>query len=171
MEMCILAVKNWKWLLTSNYAISNNTQTKVKHHHIFFGDTALEVAERNMWVMEIKYFEFYCTFYYLYQHFDLKMILKSKYLNNSRSCTKEVKWFRKTMKKVCSRCLKNHFQLDFKQYGIISSRTSTSLLQILEKHKSLAYVFNFRCRFIARPPVLLQKEFSIDNSVRRLLLL
>ena len=47
----------------------------------------------------------------------------------------------------------------------------TSLLQILEKFKSLAYVFNFRYRFIARPPVLLQKKFSIDNSVRRLLLL
>ena len=74
------------------------------------------------------------------------------------------------MKKVCSRCLKNHFQLDFKQYGIISSRTSTSLLQILEQFKSLAYVFNFRYRFIARPPVLWQKTFSMDNSVRRLLL-
>ena len=23
-----------------------------------------EVAERNMWVIEIKYFEFYCKFYY-----------------------------------------------------------------------------------------------------------
>ena len=34
------------------------TQTKVKQHHIFFGDTVLEVAERNTWVMEIKYFEF-----------------------------------------------------------------------------------------------------------------
>ena len=75
------------------------------------------------------------------------------------------------MKKVCSRCLKNHFQLDFKQYGIISSRTSTSLLQVFEKFKSLAYVFNFRYMFIARPPVLFKKKLSIDNSVRRLLLL
>ena len=75
------------------------------------------------------------------------------------------------MKKVWSRCLKNHFQLDFKQCGIISTRTSTSLLQILEKFKFLAYVFNFRYRFIARNPVLLQIFFSIDNSVRRLLLL
>ena len=100
------------------------------------------------------------------------MVLWPKYLDNSWPCTKEVKkWYRKTMKKVWSRCLKNHFQLDFKQYGIISTRTSTSLLQILEKVKSLAYVFNFRYRFIARPPVLLQFFFSIDNSVRRLLLL
>ena len=81
------------------------------------------------------------------------------------------------MRKVCSRCLKNHFQLDFKQYGFKSSQTSTSQLQILEKFKSLAYVLNFRYRFIARHPppphthILLQKHFSIDNSVRRLLML
>ena len=49
------------------------TQTKVKQHHIFFGETVLEVAERNMWVMEIKYFEFYCKFYYyFYEHLELK---------------------------------------------------------------------------------------------------
>ena len=49
-----------------------NTQTKVKQHHVFFGDFVLDVAERNMWVIEIKYFEFYCKFYYIYEH--LKMI-------------------------------------------------------------------------------------------------
>ena len=78
----------------------------------------------------------------------------------------------KNNKKVCSRWLKNHFQLDIKQYGIISSWTSTSLIQILEKFESLAYmyVFYFRYRFIARQHVLLQKK-SIDNSVRRLPLL
>ena len=30
----------------------------------FFGDTVLEVTERNMWVIEIKYFVFYCKSYY-----------------------------------------------------------------------------------------------------------
>ena len=35
----------------------------------------MEVAERNMWVMEIKYFEFYFKFYYFYEHFELKMML------------------------------------------------------------------------------------------------
>ena len=55
------------------------------------------------------------------------------------------------------------------QFEIISSRT-TSLLQIFVKFESLAYVFNFRYRFIARPPFYC-KKFSIDNSVRRLLLL
>ena len=41
----------------------------------YFGDTVLEVAERNMRVMEIKYFEVYCKFYYFDEHFELKMIL------------------------------------------------------------------------------------------------
>ena len=45
--------------------------------------------------------------------------------------------------------------------------------KFLKKFKSLAYIFNFRYRFIARPPppVLLQFFCSIDKSVRRLLLL
>ena len=67
------------------------TQTKDKQHHIFFGDTVLEVAEQNMRVMEIKYFEFHCKFYYFDEHFELKMILWTKYLDNSRPCTKDVK--------------------------------------------------------------------------------
>ena len=44
------------------------TQTKVKQYHIFFGDNVLEVAERNVWVMEIKYYDSYCKFYYFYEH-------------------------------------------------------------------------------------------------------
>ena len=51
----------------------------------------LEVAEGNMWVMEIKYFEFYCKFYYFYKHLELKMILWTKYFDNLRPCTKQVK--------------------------------------------------------------------------------
>ena len=64
------------------------TQKKVKQHTFFFGDTVLEVAERNMWEMEIKYFEFYCRFYYFYQHLVLRMILSTKYLDNLRPFTK-----------------------------------------------------------------------------------
>ena len=67
------------------------TQTKVKQHHIFFGDTVLKVAERNKWVMEIQYFEFYCKFYYFYEHLELKMILSTKYLDNLRPFAKQVK--------------------------------------------------------------------------------
>ena len=33
-----------------------------------FGDTVSVVAERNMLVMQIKYFDFFCKFYYFYEH-------------------------------------------------------------------------------------------------------
>ena len=90
------------------------TQTKVKQHQYFFGDTVLEVAELNMWVMEIKYFEFYCKFYYFYEHFELKMILSTKYLDNLRPFTKQVKNDKeKQLKIVCSIYLKTLFRFDF----------------------------------------------------------
>ena len=41
--------------------------------------------------MEIKYFEFYCKFYYFYKHLELKMILSTKNLDNLRPFTKQVK--------------------------------------------------------------------------------
>ena len=41
--------------------------------------------------MEIKYFEFYCKFYYFYEHLELKMILSTKYFDNLRPFTKQVK--------------------------------------------------------------------------------
>ena len=66
----------------------------------FFGDTVLRVAERNMWVMEIKYFEFYCKFHYLYEHLELKMILSTKYLYNLRPFTKQVKNEKKQRKSL-----------------------------------------------------------------------
>ena len=44
-----------------------------------------------MWVMEIKYFEFYCKFYYFYEHLELKMIMSTKYFDNLRPFTKQVK--------------------------------------------------------------------------------
>ena len=40
--------------------------------------------------MEIKYFEFYCIFYYFYEHLELKIILSIKYLDNLRPFTKQV---------------------------------------------------------------------------------
>ena len=49
------------------YYVKNVIYTDKSNAH-FFEDTVLEVAERNMWVMEIKYFEFYCKFYYFYEH-------------------------------------------------------------------------------------------------------
>ena len=67
------------------------TQRQKLSNTTFFGDTVLDVADQNIWVMEIKYFELYCKFYYFYEHFKLKMILWTKYLDNSRPCTKQVK--------------------------------------------------------------------------------
>ena len=123
-----------------------------------------------MWVMEIKYIEFYCKFYYIYEHFEIKMILWTKYFDNSWPCTEQVKMIQKKRKKVCSRCLKNHFQLYFKQYGIISSRTSTSLLQILENW-NLWHTYSTSGMGLLQDPPFYWKKISIDNSVRRLLLL
>ena len=44
----------------------------------------MEVAERNMWVL-------YIPFYYFYEHLELKMILSTKYFDNLRPFTKQVK--------------------------------------------------------------------------------
>ena len=41
--------------------------------------------------MEFKYFEFYCKFYYVYEHLELKIIWSTKYLENLRPFTKQVK--------------------------------------------------------------------------------
>ena len=41
--------------------------------------------------LEIKYFEFYCKFYYIYEHLELNMISSTKYLDNLRPFTKQVK--------------------------------------------------------------------------------
>ena len=51
----------------------------------------MEVAGRNMWVIEIKYFEFYYKFYNFYEYLELKMISSSKYLDKLRPFTKQVK--------------------------------------------------------------------------------
>ena len=48
-----------------------HTDKSLATTHIF-GDIVLEVAERNMRVMEIKYFEFNCKSFYFDEHFELK---------------------------------------------------------------------------------------------------
>ena len=49
--------------------------------------------------MEINYFEFYRKLCYFYYDFELKMILWTKYLENVRSCTKQVKMTQKNNEK------------------------------------------------------------------------
>ena len=65
------------------------TQTKVKQHHILFRDTVLEVAERNMWVWKSNILNFIVN--YFSEHLELKMILSTKYLDDLRPFTKQVK--------------------------------------------------------------------------------
>ena len=72
----------------------------------------MEVAKRNMWVMKIKYFEFYCKSYYFYERFELKMILSTDDLDILRPCTNQVKGdTEKTMIKLWNRCLKINIKI------------------------------------------------------------
>ena len=59
----------------------------------------MENAERNMWVKEIKYFEFYCKFYYFYEHLELKMVLSTEYLDNYDRLQKRSKMIQKNIEK------------------------------------------------------------------------
>ena len=88
------------------------------------------------------------------------MILSTKYFDNLRPFTKQVKTDKESQwKKFEADVWKILFGLTFNRMEIISSRTSTSLLQVLENVISLAYVVNFRYTFNARTPVLLQNDF------------
>ena len=110
--------------------------------------------------MEIKYFEFYCKFYCFYEHLELKMILSTKYLDNLRPFTKQVKNDKeKQWKKFEADVWKIFFGLTFNRMESYHPEYKTSLLQVLEKFISLAYVANFRYSFYARTPVLLRMIF------------
>ena len=148
------------------------TQTKVKQHHIFFADTVLEVAARNTWVMEIKYLEFYCIFYYFYEHFELKMILSTKYLDNLRLFSKQVKNDKeKQWKKFEADVWKIFFGLNFNRMESYDPE------HLLVYYKFLKNLFLLRTestsgiRLMQDPPFYCKWFLSIDNSVRRLLLL
>ena len=54
----------------------------------FFRKHCVERFRTEYVGMEIKYFEFYCKFYYFYEHLELKMIWSTKYLENLRPFTK-----------------------------------------------------------------------------------
>ena len=120
--------------------------------------------------MEIKYF--YCKFYYFYEHFELNMILWTKYLDNSWPCTKQVKNdTEKQWKK---------FEADVRK--IIFSSTLNSMESYQPEHLLVYYKFLKNLNLwrtyltsdiglLQEPPVFCKKNFSIDNSARRLLLL
>ena len=71
-----IGVKKMSDEISNLDAIYTNRQ-KLSNTTFFFGDTVLEVAERNMWVMEIKYLNFYCKLYYYDEHFELKWYFTS----------------------------------------------------------------------------------------------
>ena len=110
--------------------------------------------------MEIKYFEFYCKLYYFYEHFELKMILWTKYLDNSRLYTKLVKMIQKNNKKFAADVWKIISNLTLNSTESYHPEHLLVFYKFLKKFKYLAYVFNFWYMFIARPPVLLPKHFS-----------
>ena len=99
------------------------------------------------------------------------MILWTKYLDNSRPCTKQVKNdTEKQWKMFVADVWKIIFSLTFN--SMESSRTSTSLLQILEKILWRTYSTSGKGFLQDPPPPFYCKIVcSIDNSVRRLLLL
>ena len=101
------------------------------------------------------------------------MILSTKYLDNLRPFIKEVNNYKeKQWKKFEADVWKIIFGLTFNRMESFHPKhLRTSLLQVLEKFISLAYVVNVVNTFNARPPFYCKWFLSIDNSVRRLLLL
>ena len=66
-----------------------------------------------MWVMEIKYFEFYCKFYFFYEHLELKMILSTRYLDNFDRLQNRSKMIKKNNEKSLKQMSEKSFQFDF----------------------------------------------------------
>ena len=89
--MLLVHVFNTYCNIRTRHICDRYTHRQKLSNTTFFGNTVFEVAERNMWVIEITYFEFHCKFYYFYEHLELKMILLTKYLDNLRPFTKQVK--------------------------------------------------------------------------------
>ena len=122
--------------------------------------------------MEIKYFISFGKFYYFYEHFELKIILWTNNFDNSRPCTKQVK---------------NDTEKQWKKFvadvgKIIFSLTFNSMESYHPEHVLVYYKFLKKLNFwrtystsgiglLQEPPFYCKILFSIDNSVRRLLLL
>ena len=122
--------------------------------------------------MEIKYFEFYCKFYYIDEHFELKMILWTKYLDNSRPCTKQMKkWYRKTMKKFVADVWKIVFSLTFNSMESYHPEQLQVNYKFLENLNLWRTYSTSGIGLFQEPPFYCKSFCSTDNSVRRYLLL
>ena len=88
------------------------------------------------------------------------MILSTKYLDNLRLFTKQVKNDKeKQWKKFEADVWKILFGLTFNRMESYQPEHKLVYYKLLKKFISLAYVVNFRYKFNARPPVLLQMIF------------
>ena len=125
-----------------------------------------------MRVMEIKYFEFYCKFYYFDEHFELKMILWTNYFDNSRPCTKQVK---NDTEKQRKRFVAYLWKIIFiSTFNTIGSQHPVHLLVYYKflKNFNLWRTYSTSGNGLLQDPLFYWINFcSIDNSVRRLLLL
>ena len=100
------------------------------------------------------------------------MFLSTKYLDNLRPFTKHVKNYKeKQWKKFEADVWKILFGLTFNRMESYHPEHLLVYYKFLKKFISLANVVNFRYTFNARPPFYCKWYLSIDNSVRRLLLL
>ena len=99
------------------------------------------------------------------------MILRTKYLDNSRPCTKEEKNnTEKQWKKFVADVWKTILNLTLNSMESYHPEQLLVYYKFL-KHLNLWCTYSTSDRFIARPPFYCQTFFSIDNSVRIFLLL
>ena len=125
-----------------------------------------------MRVMEIKYYEFYCKFYYFDEHFKLKMNLWTKYLDNSRPCTKQMKTdAEKQWKKFVADVWKIIFSLTFNSMESYHSEHLLIYYKFLKNLNLWRTYSTSGIGLLQDPPFYCKIFCSIDNSVRRLLLL
>ena len=122
---------------------------------------------------EIKYFEFYSKFYYFYEHLELKMFLLTKYFDNLRNLTKQVKNDKEKQWKM--------FEAD--GWKIFVCFTFNRMESYHPVHQLVYYKFLKKknlfllctkstsgIRLMQESPFYCKWFLSIDNSVQRLLL-
>ena len=103
-ERYVLINKLLVWYYTHRQKLSNSTFFRRQS----FGTCRTEYAGNGNQIFWIL-----LKILLLWWAHRAKYDLVTKYLDNSRPFTKQLKIKQKNNEKVCSRCLKNHFHLDF----------------------------------------------------------
>ena len=121
------------------------------------------------------FFFFWYKFYYFDEHFELKMILWTKYLDNSRPCTKQMKNdTEKPWKKFAADVSKIIFNLTFNSMESYHPEHLLVYYKFLKNLNLWRMYLTSGMGLLQDPPFycIQSKNFcSIDNSIRRLLLL